>query len=432
MVVASLGAVYAVATHLLVTDAKEFIASEHAAQAVGIKAQLVSYYSENMTWDGVEKLFSEHGRYRGEEHGQGGQFLLTDPEGRIVYAGSHKLREVNLSPRLLAEGIPITVEGKKVGILFTGPLLGQFTEIEERLLSSVRRTVAYAAVISLGIALGIGLILLRLITAPFERLTAATRAISSGDLTHPVPVPGDDEIGRLGRVLEELRVGLSRSEAARRRMLADIAHELRNPLAIIRAKVEAMLDGIQPANEENLMTVNERLLHLSGLVDELQDIALAEAHELPLDRAPIDLVEFLRGVAADARTLLAGADKKFNLEIPAKLPRVSADRRRLHQIVWNLLSNALRHTHPGDEITLHAEPRGREVLIQVSDTGEGMPAETVSHVFDRFYKGKGSKGLGLGLAITKALVESHGGRIWVESAPGEGTRFSFTIPISRT
>lgn len=100
--------------------------------------------------------------------------------------------------------------------------------------------------------------------------------------------------------------------------------------------------------------------------------------------------------------------------------------------MWNLLSNALRHTHPGDEITLHAEPRGREVLIQVSDTGEGMPAETVSHVFDRFYKGKGSKGLGLGLAITKALVESHGGRIWVESAPGEGTRFSFTIPISRT
>ncbi len=433
VVVASLGAVYAVATHLLVSDAKEFIASEHAAQAVGIKAQLVSYYSEHMSWDGVESLFSTHGQNRGMEHRQGsGQFLLTDPEGKIVYASSQRLKEVALSPRLLKEGIPITVAGEVVGILFTGPLLGQFTELEARLLDSVRRTVAYAAVISLGIALGIGLILLRGITAPFARLTAATRAISSGDLTRPVPVLGDDEIGRLGRVLEELRVGLARSEEVRRRMLADIAHELRNPLAIIRAKVEAMLDGIQPADEENLVRLNERLLHLSGLVDELQDIALAEANELPLDRAPIDLEEFLRGVAADARTLSAGEEKEFRLEIPAELPRAYADRRRLHQIVWNLITNALRHTGPGDAITLHAEPRDGEVLIQVIDTGEGMPAETVAHVFDRFYKGRGSKGLGLGLAITKALVEAHGGRIWVESAPGEGTRFSFTIPIFPT
>lgn len=432
MVIASLGAVYAVATYFLISDAKEFIASEHAAQAVGIKAQLVAYYSQNTTWDGVEKLFSDHGQNRGAERGQGsGQFLLSDPEGKIVYAGSPKLKEVNLSPRLLSEGIPITVAGKKVGILFTGPLLGQFTEIEARLLSSVRRTVAYAAVISLGMALGIGFILLRVITSPFEKLTEATQAISSGDLTRPVPVTGDDEIGRLARVLEELRVGLSRSEKARRRMLADIAHELRNPLAIIRAKVEAMLDGVQPANEENLVTVNERLLHLSQLVDELQDIALAEANELPLDRAPIDLEEFFRGIAADARALLTGADKQFNLEIPAELPRVSADRRRLHQIVWNLLANALRHTRPGDVITLRAEPGNGEVLIQVIDTGEGMPVETAAHVFDRFYKGKGSKGFGLGLAIVKALVEAHGGRIRVESTPGEGTRFSFTIPVSR-
>ncbi len=432
MVITSLGAVYAVATHLLISDAKAFIASEHAAQAVGIKSQLVSYYSEKMSWDGVEKLFSEHGQNRGMEHRQGsGQFLLSDPEGRVIYASSQRLKEVELSPRLLAEGIPITVAGKKVGILFTGPLLGQFTDLEARLLDSVRRTVAYAAVISLGIALGIGLILFRLITAPFVRLTAATRAISSGDLTRPVPAFGNDEIGRLGRVLEELRVGLSRSEAARKRMLADIAHELRNPLAITRAKVEAMLDGIQPANEENLARLNDRLLHLSGLVDELQDIALAEADELPLDRAPIDLEEFLRGVAADARALSVGEEKEFNLEIPAALPHVYADRRRLHQIVWNLISNALRHTGPGDVITLRAEPRAGEVLLQVADTGEGMPAETVAHVFDRFYKGKGSKGLGLGLAITKALVEAHGGRIWVESAHGKGSVFSFTIPVFR-
>ncbi len=433
-VLASLGAVYAVATHFLVSDAKEFIALEHAAQAVGIKAQLISYYSRTGTWDGIERIFSEHGQGGGQnrwmERGQNtGQFLLTDPSGKVIYASSAKLREVDLSPRLLDEGIPIVVAGKKVGILFTGPLLGQFTDIEARLLSSVRRTVAYAAIISLVIALVIGLGLFYLITTPFRRLTAATRAISSGDLTRPVPMLGKDEIGELARVLEELRVGLFRSEKARRRMLADIAHELRNPLAIIRAKVEAMLDGIQPADEENLATVNERLLHLSQLVDELQDISLAEAHELPLKKTPVDLNEFFRGVGSDARALLSGENKEFRLEVPDNLPLVSADSRRLHQIVWNLLSNALRHTAPGDAITIHAEPRNGEVLIQVADTGEGMPAEIAEHVFDRFYKGKGSKGLGLGLAITKALVEAHGGRIWVESTIGKGTRFSFTLPI---
>ena len=336
----------------------------------------------------------------------------------------------DLSSRLLAVGIPIVVSGKKVGLLFTAPLLGQFTDVETRLLSSVRITIAYAAVISLGIALLIGLALVRFITAPFVRLTTATRAISAGDLSQPIASSGEDEIGRLACVLDDLRVGLSRSEEVRKRMLADIAHELRNPLAVVKAKVEAMLDGIQPASEENLLKVNERLEHLEALIDELQDIALAEADELPLDCKSVDLNAFLNGVGEDARTLFSGEGKEFHLDIPPGLPEPYADPRRLHQIVWNLLSNALRHTKPEDAVTLHVEPRDGEVLIQVTDTGEGMAEEIAAHVFDRFYKEKGSKGLGLGMAITKALVEAHGGTIWVETALSKGTTFSFTIPVS--
>ena len=138
----------------------------------------------------------------------------------------------------------------------------------------------------------------------------------------------------------------------------------------------------------------------------------------------------MNGVAEDARTLFSGEGKEFHLETAPNLPRAHADPRRLHQIVWNLLSNALRHTRPQDAVTLHAKPSNREVLIQVSDTGEGMPEEVASHIFDRFYKETGSKGLGLGLAITKALVEAHGGRIWVNSALSMGTTFSFTLPLA--
>ena len=433
-VLASLGAVYSVATHFLLSDAKGFIASEHAAQLEGIVDQLISYYSENSTWDGVETIFAAHGQNRGTEHGQGGAFLLTDPAGNVIYASSTgmKLTEIlSSSPHILSEGIPITVSGKRVGLLFTAPLLGQFSEVEISLLTSVQRSIGYATVISLAVALLVGMILVRLITGPFVRLTAATRAISRGDLTRPIPAGGRDEIGRLGRVLEDLRVGLARSEEARERMLADVAHELRNPLAVVKAKIEAMLDGVQPADEENLLKVGERLGHLEGLIEELQDIALAEADELPLKKKPIDLNGFLSEVADDARTLFADEGKGFRLEVPPHLPSIHADQRRLHQIVWNPLSNALRHTGSHDAVTLHAESRGgEEVLISVSDTGEGMAEEMSLHVFDRFYKEKGSKGLGLGLAITKALVEAHGGRIWVETAPSEGTTFSFTIPLS--
>jgi signal transduction histidine kinase len=310
--------------------------------------------------------------------------------------------------------------------------LNRFSGLEEDLLASVRRSVAVTAFISLLVATAVGLFLLRLITAPFGRLIKATQMISGGDLTHPIAIETRDEIGELSQVLDNLRMNLALSEEVRRHMLADIAHELRNPLAILRAKVEAMLDGVQPTSEENLGSLNERLQHLSHLVDELQDIALAEAGELPLNLAPLDLAGLLHDVEGDAQALFAGDAKEFQLEIPPHLPLVRADRRRLLQVLWNLLSNAIRHTTAGDVVTVRVETRPEEVLICVIDTGEGMDEETLAHLFDRFYRGtanRASGGLGLGLAITKELVRAHGGRIWVESHPGVGTRFSFTLPL---
>jgi len=214
-------------------------------------------------------------------------------------------------------------------------------------------------------------------------------------------------------------------------MLADIAHELRNPLAILRAKVEAMLDGLLPASEENLGSVSEKLHHLSHLVDELQDIALAEAGELPLDLEPVDLTKLLRDAEQDARALLSDEEKVLDLELPEPLPLVLADRRRLLQILWNLLSNAIRHTTSGDTITVRVEERDDQLVVHIIDTGEGMDEEAASHVFDRFYRAgrtTTADGLGLGLAITQELVRAHGGQIWVESRLGDGARFSFSMP----
>ena len=443
---ASMVAIYFAATHFLLADVKAFLVSENIAQVSGIKEQLARHYAENGGWDGVDLVFGEHtsrgwrGADDGSQANEAGRFqwgenvLLTDTAGNVLYVSSADLEHENVPAGVLPEGIPILAGEEEVGHLFTGAMLDRFTSLEENLLLSVRRSVAVTAGITLFAAIAVGFLLLSLVTAPFGRLIRATQTISSGDLTHSVAIETNDAIGDLSRVLDDLRVNLDRSEKLRHAMLADIAHELRNPLAILQAKVEAMLDGLQPATEENLGSVSDKLHHLSHLVDELQDIALAEAGELPLDLEPIDLARLLQDAEQDARALLSDEKKALDLELPELLSPVLADRRRLLQILWNLLSNAVRHTSGGDRITVRVEQRADNLVVHVIDTGEGMDEETVAHVFDRFYRADGKKapnGLGLGLAITQELVRAHGGEIWVESRPGDGARFSFSVPTCR-
>ena len=444
--VASMVAIYFAATHFLLADVKTFLVSENIAQVSGVKEQLERHYAENGGWEGVSQIFGEHttrgwrgadGDSEGSESGRfqwGENVLLADTAGNVLYVSSADLERDHVSPDVLPKGIPILVAEEEVGRLFTGAMLDRFTSLEGSLLVSVRQSVAVTAGITLCAAIAIGFLLLSLVTAPFTRLIQATKTISSGDLTQSVDIETDDAIGELSRVLDELRVNLDRSEKLRHTMMADIAHELRNPLAILRAKVEAMLDGLQQANEENLGSVSEKLHHLSHLVDELQDIALAEAGELPLDLESIDLAGLLRDAEQDARALLLDEKKSLDLELPEPLPPVLADRRRLLQILWNLLSNAIRHTAGGDNITVHVEALTDKLVVHVVDTGEGMDEETASHVFDRFYRAghkTASGGLGLGLAITQELVRAHGGEIWVESRLGKGAIFSFSMPTYR-
>ncbi len=439
--VISLLAVYFLATYFVSENVKEYIVSENVASVGQLSEELARFYASGGEWDGAEKIFDEWtnpGWRKGGGAGRsvatgrfqwGNHVLLTDPKGNIVYSSSEDLARERLSAETLSKGVSVLVDGKQVGVLFTGAMLNRFSGLEEDLLVSVRRSVAITALISLFVAIAMGLILLKMITAPFGRLIRATKSISSGDLTQTVCVESKDEIGELSQVLDDLRLSLAHSEKVRKHMLADIAHELRNPLAILQAKVEAMLDKIQPASEENLVSLSDKLEHLSHLVDELQDISLAEAGELPLKLEILDLLDVMHEVERDGEALFETDSKQFVLDTPPTITQVCADRLRLLQILWNLLSNALRHTVAGDTITVKVEARIDDVVINVIDTGEGMDEETRTHVFDRFYRGKhASKGLGLGLAITKELVNAHRGRIWVESDLGKGTTFSFSLP----
>lgn len=440
LVVVALASVYLVVTSFLVTEVEGFLVTESRGAASGLVADLARRFAERRAWGDVASVFAQHEQTMQGQCARmdpdcpmrrfqwGDLALLADVDGRVVYASSPDLPEGRLLPRLLARGLPVQVEGETIGLLFTGAMLGRWSGLERSLLSSVRRSVALSLGISVLFIGVISLVLLRALTRPFLRLVEATRRIASGDLSVPVPREGKDEVGELSRVLDDLRLGLARAEEARHRLLADIAHELRNPLAVLRAKVEAMLDGLQMTDAEALASLDDRLLHLSSLVNELQDVALAESGELHLDEEILDLAVLLRDVAADAEALVARGGKSFRLDLSPSLPFVRADRRRLLQVLWNLLINADRHTQAGDEVALAAGAYGEKVEVRVSDTGEGMDEETRAHLFDRFQHGKGKGGgLGLGLAITRELVRAHGGALSVESDVGRGTTVSFTL-----
>ncbi|MCA1687021.1 MAG: HAMP domain-containing protein [Actinobacteria bacterium] len=286
-------------------------------------------------------------------------------------------------------------------------------------------------------AVGVGLVLARQISGPIRHLTRAARRMAGGDLDQRVPVRSRDELGELAAAFNSMAAAVGHQEQLRRRMAADIAHELRTPLAIIQADLEAMLDGVRPVSPEAVADVHQETRLLSRLIDDLRDLSLAETGQLPLQKQPTDLGELTR--ASAARFAPRAEEKGVGLEVEAAedLPRADVDPDRISQVLGNLLENALRHTPPGGRVELRVGPGERPATLQatVRDTGPGIPAEHLPNVFEHFYRADHARsrkdgGSGIGLAVVKQLVEAHGGRAWVESLPGQGAIFGLVLPAA--
>jgi signal transduction histidine kinase len=233
-----------------------------------------------------------------------------------------------------------------------------------------------------------------------------------------------------------MAASLDNSDQVRRRLLADIAHELRTPLSVIEGTVDAMLDGVYEPNAANLNSIKEEAALLTRLVADLRDLTLAESGQLKLQIEPTNLAELVQRRVAQVEVIAREQNIGLKTNISAALPQVEVDGKRIEQVVANLLDNALNHTTSGGTVTVAVSSTEEGILVSISDTGEGIPAEHLSHIFERFYKvddarSRKAGGAGLGLAIAKQMVELHGGRIWVESEVGKGSKFSFTLPGSR-
>jgi signal transduction histidine kinase len=271
---------------------------------------------------------------------------------------------------------------------------------------------------------------LRKAALPFGSLLEAAGKVADGDFSARVPEKGPRELRLLTRAFNSMAARLQAGEERRRRLLADVTHELRTPLTVIQGNIEGMLDGVYPADAAHLAPLLEETRTLSRVVDDLRTLALAEGGALQLQKESVDPGELLKEAAAAFQTRAEGGGVALQVDAGAGLPAAELDPTRMREILTNLLTNALRYTPHGGNVRLSCQAGNGRLEFAVADSGPGIAAEDLPRVFDRYYKGAGSPGMGLGLAIARRLVEAHGGEIRAESENGKGTIMRFWVPIS--
>ena len=269
---------------------------------------------------------------------------------------------------------------------------------------------------------------IRRLVVPLGDLIDAAESVEAGNYAVRVRQRGPRELRSLARAFNSMSARLEGSEEQRRRLLADVTHELRTPLTIVQGNLEALIDGVHPADAEHLAPILDETRVLSRLVDDLRTLSLAEAGALALHREPTDIGKLIADLVASFGPQASAAGVALVSEVDGALPHSDVDPVRLREVLANLVSNALRYTPRDGSVRIGASAADGRLRLFVRDTGPGIAAEALPYVFDRFYKSDESRGAGLGLAIARSLVVAHGGEIEATSAPGQGTEMRLWLP----
>lgn len=300
-------------------------------------------------------------------------------------------------------------------------------------LTAINQGFLTASLVALVLGLLMSYILARELSRPLSQLTDAAESIERGDYSRRVEVRGGAEVDELARAFNSLAESLQTNEKLRSNMVADIAHELRNPLATMKAQLEAVEDGVIAADAGTIASLSEDVDVLARLVDDLRQLSLVESGQMELERMPVNVAEAAGGLAAKFAHELEAANVELRTEVEEGLPQVSADPIRLTQVLSNLVKNAIAHTREGGSIKLGARRSGSMIEFSVADTGSGIAPEDLPFIFERFYRAERAReratgGAGIGLTVARSLVEAHGGAIRAESEPGKATTIYFTMP----
>ena len=446
----ALGSVGLFVSGAAATETDRFQARNQEFRVGRVHRAIAREYARQKDWDGVQFSLEQAGAFYDR------RFTVTDVEGKVVADSHYKDGPRHFGKKFTGRSSPIVVEGKTIGYLASdshgvGPVtetppaqaaaqfpapspLGQAREpLVSRVAAEVNKTLLMAGVAS---ALG-GILLVSLLSrrilAPLQVLGGAAQRLGQGDLTQRVPASGPSEVRQLGDTFNVMAENLQTAEQQRRDLTADVAHELRTPLSNIQGYLDAVHDGLLQPDQATIGTLRQQTSHLVALVEDLRLLAMAEAGSLTLQIESGSLAFLLEESVEAFRPRAESKNIQLTLDIPVDVPELPMDHTRISQVVSNLLENAIFHTPEGGRVTVTTGTDGSAITVTVSDSGPGIPAEELPRVFDRLYRVDPSRarttgGAGLGLTIARQLVEAHGGRIWAESAPGEGARFSFSLP----
>jgi signal transduction histidine kinase len=431
--------------------------AERAAQIFGW------YYVNYDSWEGVEDVLVDFRRLpgnapwpsaQGEAPSQNAQplgtgrmpwgnilpprderLLLVDAGGELVYDSNPDGGAADELLANLTAGVQIVVDGERVGTVIAASSAGILNTFQEAYLRNVNRFVLVGGIGAILVAITWGAWTSVRILRPVKALSEASRKLAQGDYSQRIPIITDDELGEMTNSFNQMAAELERQEMLRRRGLADVAHELRTPLTVLQVDLESIEDGIIAADAETIQRLQLEVGTLRNLVEDLRILSLADAGELKLDLQPVDLGGLLQINVKRMQRQAAEKGIGVGTELPEDELMVVGDEQRLSQVLMNLLANALQFTQSGGTIRATALQAGSQARVAIADTGEGISAADLPHVFERLYRSDQARarqngGSGLGLSIARSLVEAQGGKIWVESSPGQGSTFICEFPLA--
>jgi signal transduction histidine kinase len=371
------------------------------------------------------------------------------PDGTTILSGTPSaplpvftdgMVHVGTTGRLEYAVVPFVRDGRVTQLIFAilpAPGTGLFARIGQtfRFLSEFWWQFLLAGALASAIALVLARWLARGMTQPLRDMAAAARRMETGDYAVRVQTRSRDEVGQLAAAFNRMSAEMENLERSRRDLVANVSHELKTPIAAIRAHLENLLDGVQRPDPHTLQVMLAQTERLSHLIEQLLELSRLESGELPLLREEVTLAPLITQVLSEIEVARSDRGVAVASELPRDLPPVDADRERVHQVLFNLLDNAVRFTPTGGAVTVSAYRHNGAVEVRVTDTGVGIPPEHLPRLFERFYRAdparsRGDGGTGIGLAIARSVVEAHGGHIRAESELGKGSVFRFDLPVA--
>ncbi|MCJ7791644.1 MAG: ATP-binding protein [Dehalococcoidia bacterium] len=431
IIVVTVGTIYFFVSQRIAVEMEYYrtISEQYRSDQI-LSSLYAHYWEQGLSWEGVQSVVEATSQVSGTH------IILVGVNGTVVADSQGELLGTNYtdSPDSPIELYWFTALLGKVYISLN-PAAEPYIAPFRRLSTSINRSLLLGGSLAIVIALVLTFVLSRRMSSPIGVLAKAARRLGRGDLSQRVQLQGKGEIEMLAQAFNSMAADLEHAEQLRRNLIADVAHELRTPLSNIQGYLEAIRDRVIKPNAATIRSLNEEAALLSRLVNELQELSLAEAGELKLVYQAKDITKLVKQAVTPWQSKVAAREISLSLDLPDNLPLVNIDWQRVNEVLHNLLENAVAYTHKGGTINVAAITQGDWVEVCVSDTGEGIPAEDLPHIFERFYRvdksrARATGGSGLGLTIAKRLVEAHGGKITVQSELGKGSRFSFTLPIA--